>query len=353
MDDLEMLRAFGGPDPVPNPDTEARARTALLARAENRAGEQAGGASRPMAPAARRRRWGRLGWRIAVPAVAAAVAVGALAVVENVGVAQDPGPAGPVHRTQPVLPGLPVAAPANAAEALRYAADAAAREPFTMPRPDQWLYLETKLTSGTGPGGGVTGGPLSTHESKAWHRIDGAETVWERDGKLVPGTLKPALRDVGRTYPYAEIAALPADPAAVLAWVRGKVGGVGGGSRDGEDQIAFVTINGVLRENLLPPAVEAAFYRALGRLSGVTLVPGAVNLDGRPAIAVARVQEGWLREEILLDPRTYRLIGERAVAIADHTNEALDGSWRIRKGTVQRYLVRSAAAIVDRPGQVS
>jgi hypothetical protein len=41
------------------------------------------------------------------------------------------------------------------------------------------------------------------------------------------------------------------------------------------------------------------------------------------------------------------------VAVADHTSTALDGSRRIRKGTVQRYLVRSAAAIVDRPGRVS
>jgi hypothetical protein len=79
-----------------------------------------------------------------------------------------------------------------------------------------------------------------------------------------------------------ELAGLSPTPQAVLAWVRAKVGG---GSRDGEDAIAFVTINAVLRDNLLPPAVEAAFFQALGRLSGVTLVPGAVNLDGRPAIA--------------------------------------------------------------------
>jgi hypothetical protein len=46
--------------------------------------------------------------------------------------------------------------------------------------------------------------------------------------------------------------------------------------------------------------VEAACFQALGRLSGVTLVPGAVNVDGRPALAVARVHEGWLRDEILL-----------------------------------------------------
>lgn len=63
------------------------------------------------------------------------------------------------------------------------------------------------------------------------------------------------------------------------------------------------------RESWPSPTPTSTFFQALGRLSGVTLVPDAVNLDGRPALALARVQGGWLREEILLDPRTYRLIG--------------------------------------------
>jgi hypothetical protein len=334
MDDLEILRALGGPDPVPDPATEARARTALLNRTM----------AVPPKPAPRRR-WGRLGWRVGVPVAAASVALTALVVVEN---------AGPVERNGEVvsvLPGLPAARPANAAEAVRYAADAAAQRPFATPRPDQWFYYEARVTSGRGPGGFVSGGPYHTETTKYWRRVDGSQVARYRDGKLVTSPINsPIAREEG-TYPYAEIAALPANPDAVLAWVRKTVGGVGGGTRDGEDQIAFVSINAVLRDFVLPPPVEAAFFQALGRLSGVTLVPDAVNLDGRPALALARVQEGWLREEILLDPQTYRLIGERSVAIADHTVVADDGRRTVRKGTVQRYLVRVAAAIVDRPGQ--
>ena len=339
MDDLQILRALGGTDPVPDPESEARARTALLTRTQ---------AAPPVpARAARRTPWGRFGRRIAVSAVAAAVAIGALAVVEST------GPDSPGGQVAPVLPGLPAAKPANAAEALGYAADAAAQRSFTMPKPDQWLYLETKLTSGKGPGGFVTGGPYDTETSHVWWRIDGAQFARYSNGKLVVSPTQTANNHVARSYPYAEIANLPADPDAVLAFVRRKVGGVGGGTRDGEDQIAFVTINAILRDNLLPPGVEAAFFRALGKLSGVTLVPDAVNLDGRPAIAVARVQEGWLREEILLDPQTYRLIGERSVAIADHTVRADDGTLSVKKGTIQRLVVLSAAAIVDVPGRTS
>lgn len=334
MDDLEILRTLGGPDPTPDPAAEARARTALLTR--TMAARPA-----PVKPA----RWRRLGRWVAVPVAAASVVVAGLLVIEN---------AGPVERDRgvvSVLPGLPAARPANAAEAVRYAADAAAQRPFTVPRPDQWLYLETRITSGRGPGGFVSGGPYRTETTKVWRRIDGTQFARLRDGKVVTSpSMLPNQINVD-TYPYAELAALPPNPDAVLAWVREQVGGVGGGTRDGEDQIAFTTINAVLRENLLPPAVEAAFFQALGRLSGVTLVSDAINLDGRPALALARVQEGWLRDEMLLDPQTYRLIGERSVAIADHTGKSDDGRWTVKKGTVQRYLVRAAAAIVDRPGQ--
>ncbi|RSM64322.1 hypothetical protein DMB66_20705 [Actinoplanes sp. ATCC 53533] len=332
MDDLRILRVLGGPDPVPDPDSETRARAALLTRAQ----------AAPVG-AARRTRWGRLGWRIAVPAVAAAVAVGGLVAVELVAVET----VGPVTRDGPVVPGLPAAKPANAAEALGYAAAAATRRPFTTPRPNQWLYLETRTTSGKGPGGFVASGPYETYTSRVWRRIDGKQLASYKRGKLV--TYPSNMATPG--FDFATLANLPPDPEAALAWVRGQVGGVGGGTRDGEDGIAFTTINAILRDHLLPPAVESALFHALSKLSGVTLVPDAVNLDGRPAIAVGRVQDGWLRSEMLLDPATYRLIGERAVAIADHTNRADDGTSKIKEGTVQYLVVRSGAAIVDTPGQ--
>lgn len=328
MNDLEILRTLAGPDPMPNPAAETKARAALLALAT---------------PAPRRSRSPRRTWvfRVAAPVAAVAAAIAAVGVVKANDDAVRPRPSA----TRPVM------RPVSAVQALGYAADAATRQPFTVPRGDQWFYLETRSATGTGPGGVVTGGPYRTETSKVWRRIDGTQSVRDKDGKLVstPAANAPLQKD--GTYDYATLAALPPTPAAVLAWVRQRVGGAGGGTRDGEDQIAFATMNGVLRNNVLPPAVEAAFFHALASLSGVTLVPDAVNVDGRPALAVARVEEGWLRDEILLDPDTYRLIGERAIAIADHTGTGDDGAWTVRKGTVERQIVRLAAAIVDRPGQ--
>jgi hypothetical protein len=344
MNDLEILRTMGGPDPLPDPAAEARARAALLSRTTVQTALLTGSTaqtallSRPDLRTAVPVRRRRFVWRLAVPVAAVAAAVAGLGVAN--------------HEASPKRSATsPALRPASAVQALTLAADAATRRPFTTPRPDQWLYLETRSTYGTGPGGLVTGGPYRTETHRTWLRIDGTQRVVNRNGKLagLSSALAPAQAD--GTYLYATLAALPPDPATLLAWVREQVGGVGGGTRDGEDQIAFATINGILRNYVLPPAVEAAFFHALASLSRVTLVPDSVNVDGRPALAVARVEEGWLREEILLDPSTYRLIGERAIAVADHTSKADDGTTTVRKGTIERLEVRVAAAIVDRPGQ--
>jgi hypothetical protein len=333
MDDLDMLRNSWGDDPQPSPEAESRARTALLDRATTTV---------PV----HRSRLLRFGWRLAVPAAAAAVAIAAVAVLENA------GPVGRDGRVAPVLPGLPAARPADAAQALENAATTAGGRTFTAPGPEQWLYLEMQNTTGTGPGGVITGGPYRTQTSRVWWRIDGTKFARYKDGKLVTSPSASATVNISHSYPYATLTGLPADPDAILSWVDRTVGDAGGSTRDGRDQIAFATINGILRENVLPPALEAAFFRALAELSGVTLVPDEINVDGRPALAVARVEDGWLREEVLLDPRTYRLIGERAIAIADHKTTADDGTWTVRKGTVERLIVRSAAAIVEAPGEI-
>ena len=101
----------------------------------------------------------------------------------------------------------------------------------------------------------------------------------------------------------------------------------------------------------LHDVVEATIFRAIGQLSRVTLDRDAVNVDGRRALALGRLEEGWLSDEILLDPNTFELIGERSIAIADHTSTALDGTTTVNKGTLENQLVRTAAAIVDKPGQ--
>lgn len=100
----------------------------------------------------------------------------------------------------------------------------------------------------------------------------------------------------------------------------------------------------------LPPAQEAATYRAMAKIPGVGLNRRAVDVQGRPAVAVFFIIEGWLKSEILLDPVTYAYRGHRSIAVKDHTSPA-SPRWTIKKGTIESQSARLAAGFVDRPGQ--
>jgi hypothetical protein len=226
---------------------------------------------------------------------------------------------------------------------------AAEGRPFTAPRPDQWIHIENKNTSPSeGPGGVATGGELKTRVERQWRQADGARSAWIEKGRLriqtEPGVLTPPSD-------YPTLAALPTDPDALLQWAYKEMGGLGGDTEEGRSSVAFTLFNTILRDSLLPSRVEAAIYRAMKSIPGVVLVGDTVDVAGRPAVGIGRVQEGWLRVEVLLDRQTYGYLGERSVAIKDHTSKGLDGSFRVKRGTVQIYVVRVAAGVVDEPGQ--
>ncbi|MFG3558635.1 CU044_5270 family protein [Micromonospora sp. NPDC047557] len=347
MDDLTILRESWHEVRDPSPAAQAQARAALLARAANadtvvpqrvppRAAKLFVGWRLPP-----------LGRRVGVVTVAAAAVVGGLVLVESVNGPVDRGPAVSAVPGVPAFPGLPAARPASAAEALERAAAAAQAQPFTAPRPDQWIHVEERMTSGTGPGGLVTGGPYRTRVLQHWMRADGRQIAWFRDGKF---QFQDQPAQTTPPSDYQTLAALPTDPDALLQRIYQAAGGLGEATDEDRNAYTFGQLNVTLRNNVLPPEVEAAIYRAMAKIPGVTLVPDAVNVDGRPAVALGRVQSGWLREEVLLDPDTHRLIGERAVAIKNYTAEGLDGTVRVKSGTVQRLVV-TEVRIVDRPGQ--
>ncbi|MGI8331043.1 CU044_5270 family protein [Actinomadura scrupuli] len=374
MDDLRILtEAWRTPAP-PSGTAYAQARAAVLERAGlERAGLQRAGLDgtgldgavleravleravlegtglEPAAAASRSRRVRR---RLRLPRMGVRlVAVGALAVTITAGVtvAQNLGGVDERGRPKPIVPVLPAGPVANAAQALDRAATAAEARTFTPPRPDQWTYLENRETSPSGgPGGVATGGPLKTRVSRQWRRADGKRSAWIEKGRLQiqdePGRLTPPAD-------YPTLAALPTDPAALLKWVDKEMGGLGGDAPEGHHAMAYTLLTTVLRNSVLPPAVEAAIYRAMKQIPGVTLVPRAVDVAGRPALALGRVQEGWLSEEVLLDRTTYTYLGERSIAIKQHTSKGLDGSWTVKKGTVQLFAARIKAGIVDKAGQ--
>ncbi|GAA4631254.1 hypothetical protein GCM10023196_059950 [Actinoallomurus vinaceus] len=337
MDDLTTLRdAWDRPAP-PSAAAHAAARAALLERAS----------ARGTAPVARRRlRLPRMGVRLAaVGALAVTIAAG-VTVVQNLGGTDKNG------HPRPVVPGLPGGSVADAQTVLYKAAERAQGRAFTPPRPGQWSYTETRYTSPGNPEIGAVQtpqSPLKTRVDRLWIRSDGRKIAFYRNGRFTIS--QPITSQTGSMPPdgYAASAALPRDPDALLALVAKKVPHATEAERQDN---TFDILGGLLNKNaVLPPQLEATVYRALAKIPDVTLNREAVDVEGRPALAVSRVIEGWLRQEILLDRKTYALLGERSIAVKDHTGKGDDGSWAIKKGTIGVLSVRLAAGIVDKPGQ--
>jgi hypothetical protein len=78
----------------------------------------------------------------------------------------------------------------------------------------------------------------------------------------------------------------------------------------------FDHLAAVLATGLVPADLRAALYQAALRIPGVTVTQQTTNLDGRPGIAVGRVDStGHIRQEIIFSRAGYAFLGRRNVYV--------------------------------------
>ncbi|RKQ88341.1 hypothetical protein C8N24_6383 [Solirubrobacter pauli] len=229
--------------------------------------------------------------------------------------------------------------PATAGEVLRAVAAVAQDRPAPVPRDDQYFYVRSR-TMGLSMFAGVD--PRHEHAVTV---VESEREIWsslERPGRLVARVverrpLTPADADrvqgpdvavpggdgrggrLGAQHHYliggeklsrAELLAFPTDPQAVYERLRAHIG-QGGHSPEGQ---VFDAIATALREQPAPPALRAALYGALALTPGVTLAGTVTDRVGRSGTAVAFTEVGT-RTELIFDPETSMLLGERRVLV--------------------------------------
>ncbi|MBC6457115.1 CU044_5270 family protein [Actinomadura sp. HBU206391] len=349
MNDLERMCSE-----VPPPDATAVAegRRRLLAAARGDVPRSSEGP-----PRTRRRRSRPL--RIGLPRMGVrlvAVGTAAVAIAAGTTLAQLPHGIDDKGRPRQVIPGLPAGPVANAAELMDRAATAVESRPFTPPRPDQWIFVEHRQRfPAIGTRVNAPGVRLVTHIERTWWRADGTQVARTRKGHYGDGRLQIEDGPAGWKHHYPSLAALPTDPKALPGAMAAK------GYLDGFDEqtareraeTLYLEYNAILRNGVAPPKLEGAIFRSIASLPGVTLRRNAVDVAGRPAIAVARIIDGFLHYEILVDRTTYRYMGERIIAITDHTSTGTDGTWRVKKGAILNLQTRTdSGSIVDAPGRI-
>ncbi|MFE5591183.1 CU044_5270 family protein [Streptomyces sp. NPDC056549] len=176
-----------------------------------------------------------------------------------------------------------------------------------------------------------------------WTSVDGSARTLQR--KASKDSLLPAAPGSLNAPTYNFLAALPADPQALLKLIRDdaeKNHGAGSDSTKGPDQEAFATIGDLLRNGVTPPATAAALYRAAALIPGVDAAAEAVDAAGRRGAAVVRVHDGE-RMEWIFDTSTARLLGERTVLLEDK-------AWG-KAGTVVTSVALISSGIVTEAGQ--
>ena len=237
-----------------------------------------------------------------------------------------------------------------ASKILDTAAEHLAKATVAEPSPGQWIYYKTvdySALSGGQPGA------VSTDEE--WVTFDGGGSAYYQDGRLLTHTSPAATPGAGVNpwvgwtmtatpkTAYDVLAALPVRPQALLSVIDAKSAGqsaddlgdalpVSGGAPTTEAQREFDFLGVILWNATIgvggPPAAEAAAYRALAALPGISVQPGITDTAGGQAIGVS--DDAGL-DQLLIDPASYQVIGIRAVAsgVATPTIAQMIASGRI------------------------
>jgi len=323
-----------------------------------RPGVPAGARSRPLGSSRGRR------WLLAAPVAGVAAA----AIIAG-GVIVSHGSSGPARPSAGAShPGaVPSFGPAvTAAQLVDYATrTAAARPPFN-PGPREWIYTDVlQATSSAGGGGSLAGPPDGRAEQKTWVRVDYQKTAYLKDGKLVikasdvPRSAKTgqAVMPVPFGWPsasYAYLNSLPTNPARLAAVIRHNLATqpnpIGA---DGTGNVGVFNAVQILMQNVvLPPRLLAALYGVLASDPGVHFERSVTDLDGRTGVGFSTVQEGYLKEQIVVNPRTYAYMGYIDVTVRAHTSTGLDGTEHFRKGQILGWQAMLASGIVPKAGQL-
>ena len=133
--------------------------------------------------------------------------------------------------------------------------------------------------------------------------VTGSRVTWNPLSPQ-PCHQKPALGS------YAYLTRLPTSPRALRAWLYTNPEGLPGRPSD----LAWNAIGDLLDEMLVPPKLAAALFRVAATIPGAWVVPHATDAAGRRGVAVARYQRNFKADvELIFDPRSYQLLGERQV----------------------------------------
>ena len=245
-----------------------------------------------------------------------------------------------VFMTGQDAPARPTTAPTptaaeTAAVLLARIADAAASQPAPTVRDNQFMYIRSEESDqGQKPYERQVWLPVANICVTGLLKEDGSEKVeypskpsdWNNYAFRCPSEGR-----LGETYRLLQ--SLPTNPTTLLNYLKSQKTY----TNDDPLQEIFDT----LTENIMPPAVAAAFYRVAAQLPGAIIVPDATNAAGRPGIGVTwpSPNPGRVDQmELIFDKTTLQNIGAE--------------QFNAKTGAVDFKIAPLQRAFVDKAGEL-
>jgi hypothetical protein len=323
MNELDVLKELRASLPEPSAATMAAGRASLAAAIQANSAPTVARPHRrharphaaPAIPRAVNRR------RAATACVLAALTATAAVIAVSVSNAGPQAPRSHHHAAS----GPPIKAQL-AAKVLQRAAAAVTRNQATEPSGGQWFYSKTVDYE--------VGGKPPTTADQEWGTFDGRYTAYHAGGQLIVHANPGPITGRGATAldrfddtatprtAYQALASLPANPAALLAVISAHVATLNPGqvlspiqqyAPRSSSQVTFSYLVDLMwnASDGQPPAAQASVYRAMARMPGVIVQRNVTDAAGQVTIGVS--DNGGI-DQLLLDPRTYAVVGIREVS---------------------------------------
>jgi len=256
---------------------------------------------------------------------------------------------------------------ADARDLADNAASLAAAEDDATPAPHQWAYMKKRVARAAADGGErLSGFPKETTTHEMWRRADD-----KKFASILNGRLK-VFEGSEFEVPYPYLLSLPTEPGALLDRVYEQIDAEAARQRESWNERvkqrfgqrgpeknpaptvsaeerrmwAFQYIAQGMRDAVLPSRLRAAMYGAMARIPGVTFEDRASDLARRKGVTLYRVQSGYLRDEIFVDPKTYEYLGYRTIAVRDHDEDHIT----VKKGQILGWDALMTSAVVEKAG---
>ncbi|MGV9269646.1 CU044_5270 family protein [Kitasatospora sp. NPDC003701] len=281
--------------------------------------------------------------RRTVLVVASVAAVAALAVAVSVGSPADTSTVAAPQLVKAPVVQIEEGSTVQLASTVHAIAAAATAHTTPQPGPGQFIYIKSRVSFMASSLNADTGESATwvqpLHDREVWKSPDGTKGWLDEPGYQSKGGITLDNDEPRKQLSYQWLAAQPADPDALLKAVYSTVSG----SRD-HDQQAFNEIGSIIREQLVPSALAASLYEAVGRIPGVVVVEHAQDASGRDGIALARLDpQTGERSEWIFDRESHQYLGSRGVQVKEFNG--------VKPGTVVERTSIVTRAVVDAKNQ--